>query len=138
MAEESILRIPAKLEGMDVVLGFVSYLLDKNGCSPKARKQLRMAVEELYVNVALYAYAGGDGWAEIRGAVADGAATVRLIDGGVPFDPLAKEDPDVELSGEERGIGGLGIFMVKNMVDEITYEYTDGCNRLTLRKKIRY
>ncbi|MBQ7144378.1 MAG: ATP-binding protein [Oscillospiraceae bacterium] len=134
-SKESILRIPAKLEGMDVVLGFVSYLLDINGAAPKARKQLRMAMEELYVNVALYAYAGGDGWAEIRGAVADGVATFQLIDGGTPFDPLAKPDPDIELSGEERGIGGLGIFMVKNMVNEVTYEYSGGCNRLTLRKK---
>ena len=136
MADEFVLRIPAKLEGMDVVLGFVSYLLDVNGCSPKARKQLRMAMEELYVNVALYAYSAQDGWAEIHGAVADGTATFRLIDGGAPFDPLAKDDPDIELSGEERGIGGLGIFMVKNMVDEVTYEYTGGCNRLTLRKRI--
>ena len=136
MDKEYGLRIPAKLEGMDVVLGFVSYLLDTNGCTPKARKQLRMAMEELYVNVALYAYSGGNGWAEVRGAVADGMATFQLIDGGAPFDPLAKEDPDIQLSGEERGIGGLGIFMVKNMVDEISYEYTDGCNRLTLRKRI--
>ena len=82
------------------------------------------------------AYAGGDGWAELRGDVAGGIATFRLIDGGTPFDPLAKEDPDIELSGEERGIGGLGIFMVKNMVDEVTYEYADGCNRLTLKKRI--
>ena len=136
MAEDYVLRIPAKLEGMDVVLGFVSYLLDINGAAPKARKQLRMAMEELYVNVALYAYPAGDGWAEIRGSVEGGTATFRLIDGGAPFDPLAKEDPDIELSGEERGIGGLGIFMVKNMVDEINYEYSDGCNRLTLQKKI--
>ena len=121
---------------MDVVLGFASYLLDMNGCTPKARKQLRMAIEELYVNVALYAYAGGNGWAEIRGVVSDGMATFQLIDSGAPFDPLAKEDPDIQLSGEERGIGGLGIFMVKNMVDEIKYEYSNGCNRLTLRKHI--
>ena len=136
MEKEYVLRIPAKLEGMDVILAFVSYLLDMNGCSPKARKQLRMAMEELYVNVALYAYPEKDGWAEIRGGVEDGTATFRLIDGGTPFDPLAKDDPDILLSGEERGIGGLGIFMVKNMVDEIEYEYRDGCNRLTLRKKI--
>lgn len=136
MDKESVLRIPAKLEGMDVVLAFVSLLLDMNDCPPKARTQLRMAMEELYVNVALYAYPQGDGWAEIRGEVKDGVAAFRLIDGGKPFDPLAKEDPDIELSGEERGIGGLGIFMVKSMVDEINYEYSDGCNQLTLRKKI--
>ena len=134
--KENVLRIPAKLEGMDVTLAFVSLLLDIHGCTPKARKQLRMAMEELYVNVALYAYPEGDGWVELRGSIEDGVATFRLIDGGTPFDPLAKEDPDIALSGEERGIGGLGIFMVKSMMDEVSYEYTDGCNRLTLRKKI--
>lgn len=136
MDKESVLRIPAKLEGMDVVLAFVSLLLDGNGCPPKARKQLRMAMEELYVNVALYAYPDGDGWVEIRCEVKDGVATFRLVDAGMPFDPLAKEDPDIELSGEERGIGGLGIFMVKSIADEIKYEYSNGCNQLTLRKKI--
>ena len=136
MAEEYVLRIPAKLEGMDVILSFVSFLLDTNGCTPKARTQMRMAVEELYVNVTLYAYPSKDGWAEIRGSVEDGTATFRLIDGGTPFDPLAKADPDTLLSGEEREIGGLGIFMVKTMVDEVEYEYRDGCNRLTLRKQL--
>ena len=136
MAEEYVLRIPAKLEGMDVILAFVSYLLDINGCSTKTRTQLRIAVEELYVNVTLYAYPDGDGWAEMRGSIEDGVATFKLIDGGKPFDPLAKEDPDIMLSGEGRGIGGLGIFMVKNTMDEMEYEYRDGCNQLTMRKQI--
>lgn len=136
MSEEYVLRIPAKLEGMDVILSFVSLLLDTHGCTPKARTQLRMAVEELYVNVTLYAYPEGDGWAEIRGSVEDGTATFRLIDGGKFFDPLAKPDPNTLLSGEEREIGGLGIYMVKNMMDAVEYEYRDGCNQLTLRKKI--
>ena len=136
MENEYVLRIPAKLEGMDVILAFVSLLLDINGCSTKARTQLQIAVEELYVNVTLYAYPDGDGWAEIRGSVEDGIVTFTLIDAGRPFDPLAKEDPDIMLSGEERGIGGLGIFMVKNTMDEMAYEYRDGCNRLTLRKRL--
>lgn len=136
MTNEYVLRIPAKLEGMDVILAFVSLLLDINGCSTKARTQLRIAVEELYVNVTLYAYPDEDGWAEIRGSVEDGIVTFTLIDAGRPFDPLAKEDPDIMLSGEERGIGGLGIFMVKNTMDEMAYEYRDGCNRLTLRKRL--
>jgi anti-sigma regulatory factor (Ser/Thr protein kinase) len=118
------------------MLGFVSLLLDVNGCPAKLRKQLRMAVEELYVNVALYAYPSGDGWVEMQGSVEDGVATFQMIDGGTPFDPLAKEDPDITLSGEERGIGGLGIFMVKSMVDEVEYVYQDGCNQLTLRKQL--
>ena len=136
MTNEYVLRIPAKLEGMDVILSFVSFLLDTNGCTPKARTQMRMAVEELYVNVTLYAYPSKDGWAEIRGSVENGTATFLLIDGGAPFDPLAKPDPDTLLSGEDREIGGLGIFMVKTMVDEVEYEYRDGCNRLTLRKQL--
>ena len=136
MAEEYVLRVPAKLEGMDVILAFVSYLLDINGCSTKTRTQLRIAIEELYVNVTLYAYPDGDGWAEIRGSVEDGVATFTLIDGGKPFDPLAKEDPDTMLAGEDREIGGLGIFMVKNTMDEMTYEYRDGCNRLIMRKRL--
>ena len=136
MAEEYVLRVPAKLEGMDVILAFVSYLLDINGCSTKTRTQLRIAVEELYVNVTLYAYPDGDGWAEIRGSIEDGVATFTLIDSGKPFDPLAKEDPDTMLSGEDREIGGLGIFMVKTTMDEMTYEYRDGCNRLIMRKRL--
>ena len=136
VTNEYVMRIPAKLEGMDVILAFVSLLLDINGCSTKVRTQLRIAIEELYVNVTLYAYPDGDGWAEIRGSVEDGIVTFTLIDAGRPFDPLAKEDPDIMLSGEERGIGGLGIFMVKNTMDEMAYEYRDGCNRLTLRKRL--
>ena len=136
MTEESVLRIPTKLEGMDLILSFVSFLLDSHGCTSQARTQLRMAVEELYVNVTLYAYPSSEGWVEIRGRVEDGVATFELIDGGTPFNPLEQDDPDTLLSGEERGIGGLGIFMVKTMVDELEYDYRDGCNRLTLRKQL--
>lgn len=136
MTEEYVMRIPAKTEGMDLILAFVSLLLDINGCSNKARTQLRMAVEEIYVNQTLYAYASGDGWVEMRGCVENDVATFILIDGGKPFDPLAKDDPDIMLSGEERGIGGLGIYMVKTMVDELEYEYRDGCNRLMMRRRL--
>ena len=136
MANEQVLRIPATLEGMDRVLDFVGRVLDSHGCTPQVRTQLRMAMEELYVNVAHYAYPEGDGWAEIRGAVEGDVATFTLIDGGTPFDPLAKPDPDILLSGEERGIGGLGIYMVKSMADDVEYVYRDGCNCLTLRKKL--
>ena len=136
MTEERVLRIPATLEGMDTVLDFVSSVLDEHGCTPQTRTQVRMAMEELYVNIAHYAYPSGDGWAEIRGSVEDNVAIFRLIDGGTPFDPLAKPDPDILLSGEERGIGGLGIYMVKSMVDEVEYVYRDGCNQLTLKKHL--
>lgn len=136
MSEEKVLRVPAKLEDLKEILDFVGSVLDANDCSPQADTQLRMALEEIYVNVTRYAYPSGDGWAEIRCGVDNGVATIEIIDGGTPFDPLAKPDPDTLLSGEERQIGGLGIFMVKSMVDEVKYEYSDGCNRLTMRKQI--
>jgi len=136
MTKDYSMRIPAKLEGMDVILAFVSLILDTNRCSPKARTQLRMAVEELYVNVTLYAYPSGDGWMEIHGNVENGTATFCLIDEGKPFNPLEKSDPDTLLSGDDRDIGGLGIYMVKTMVDELNYEYSDNCNRLTMKKQL--
>ena len=136
MTEEYMIRIPAKTEGVDLILAFVGLLLDVNGCSAKARTQLRMAVEEIYVNQTLYAYSSEDGWVEMCGCVENDVATFILIDGGTPFDPLAKDDPDIMLSGEERGIGGLGIYMVKTMVDELEYEYRDGCNRLMMRRRL--
>jgi len=136
MSEEQVLRIPAELERVGEVLDFVASFADAHDATPEARMQLRMAMEELYVNVARYAYPSGDGWAEIRGSVSDGVATIKLIDAGTPFDPLAKPDPDVTLPGEEREIGGLGIFMVKNLVDEAEYEHLDGCNQMTIRKQL--
>lgn len=136
MVEEQVLRVPAKLDGMDEILKFVGSLLETHGSTPQVCTQMRMAMEELCANVALYAYPSGEGWVEIRGSVEDGVATFRIIDGGTPFNPLAKPDPNILLSGEERGIGGLGIYMVKTMVDEVEYVYRDGCNCLTLRKQL--
>ncbi len=136
MTEEQVLRVPAKLESMDKILNFVGSLLETYKSTPQVRTQMRMAMEELCANVALYAYPSQDGWMEIRGSARDGVATFRIIDGGKPFNPLAKPDPNILLSGEERGIGGLGIYMVKTMVDEVEYDYHDGCNCLTLRKKL--
>ena len=136
MTEEQVLRVPAKLEGLNEILTFVGSLLEAHGATSQVSTQIRMAMEELYANVTLYAYPSGDGWVEIRGSVEEGVATFRIIDGGTPFNPLAKPDPNILLSGEERSIGGLGIFMVKNMVDEIEYDNCDGCNCLTLRKQL--
>ena len=136
MIEEQVLKIPAELDRMDEVLDFVGALVDAHGASPQVCAQLRMVIEELYVNIAHYAYPAGGGWAEIRGSVEDGVATFTLVDAGAPFDPLAKPDPDVTLPGEEREIGGLGIYMVKNMTDEVEYAYRDGCNQITVRKRL--
>ena len=99
--------------------------------------KLDVAVEELYVNIACYAYTPdtGDATIRIQADQEPHVVEITLIDSGIPYDPLAKPDPDVTLSAEERQIGGLGIFMVKKSMDDMQYERRDGKNILTIKKK---
>ena len=132
------LTLQASLEKLDEVLAFVEENLEKNDCPMKVLMQVQIAVEEIFVNIAHYAYDSGQGTATIRVEVGGDPLQVIItfIDQGVPYDPLKKEDPDVTLSAEERKIGGLGIFMVKKSMDDVKYEYADGKNILTISKKI--
>ena len=132
----SELRIKAATENLNEVLGFVDKILEENECSMKAQMQIDVAVEEMFVNIAHYAYAPSEGDAEIICEVADKVTSITLKDSGTPYDPLKKPDPDVTLSAEERQIGGLGIFMVKKSMDEVFYEHKDGQNIFTMKKKI--
>lgn len=128
----------ARVDRLDEVLAFVDAQLEEAGCPFKVQMQLDIAVEEIYVNIASYAYAPDVGPATIRVEIdAEApAVTVTFIDRGVPYDPLAKPDPDVTLSAQERQIGGLGIFMVKKSMDSMEYEYSEGRNILKLRKRM--
>ena len=130
------LDIEAKTENLDQVLAFVDEELEKYGCGMKTQMQIDIAVEEIFVNIAHYAYNPAVGKATIRIEVTDGTVSLTFIDNGVPYDPLAKEDPDITLSAEERQIGGLGIFMVKKSMDDVKYEYKDGSNILTFSKDL--
>ncbi|MCR5836941.1 MAG: ATP-binding protein [Lachnospiraceae bacterium] len=132
------LVIIAEKENLNQVLEFVDERLEKIDCPMKVQMQIDIAVEEIFVNIASYAYHPEVGKATIRVEVKEEPLTVYLtfIDNGVAYDPLKKEDPDVTLSAEDREIGGLGIFMVKKNMDEIQYEYKEGQNILTLKKKI--
>ena len=130
------LIIPADIDKLSDVTDFVNAVLEENDCTIKAQMQIEVALEELYVNIAHYAYPDKKGEAEIDVSVADGYVTITLIDSGIPYDPLAKPDPDVTLSAEKRQIGGLGIFMSKKLMDKISYEYSDAKNKLTVKKKI--
>ncbi|MBR6916567.1 MAG: SpoIIE family protein phosphatase [Clostridia bacterium] len=132
------LTLDATVENLDSVLSFIDERLESMDCSLKAQMQIDVAVEELFVNIAHYAYAPEVGSATIRFEAADAPrrAMITFIDGGVPYDPLAKPDPDVTLSADERPIGGLGIFMVKKSMDDVRYEYRDGKNILTIEKTI--
>ncbi len=128
----------ARLDLLSDVLSFVDGVLEEEGCSVKSQMRLDVAVEEIYVNIAHYAYAPATGPAVIRIDVSGEPKTVVItfMDRGVPYNPLAKPDPDVTLSAEDRPIGGLGIYMVKKSMDGMEYEYRDGQNILTLRKII--
>ena len=130
------LRIKAKVENLNDVMAFVDAELEKLDCPMRAQMQIDVAVEELFVNIAHYAYAPGEGDAQITVRTADGMVEIEFRDSGVPYDPLAKADPDVSLSAEERQIGGLGIFMVKKTMDDMVYHYMDGQNVLKIRKKL--
>ena len=128
----------AKVDELSNVLAFVEDTLQSYDCSIKVQMAISVAIEEVFVNVANYAYGGGDG------DVAFGidfnpdtrVATFVMADKGVPFDPLKKPDPDITLSAEERDVGGLGIFITKKTMDTVTYDYQDGKNILTMIKKI--
>jgi anti-sigma regulatory factor (Ser/Thr protein kinase) len=132
------ITIEAKLENLDEVLGFVDGQLEELECPMKAQMQIDVAVEEIFVNIASYAYAPGIGNAVVRFESSQDptSVTITFIDSGVPYDPVQKDDPDVTLSAEERGIGGLGIYMAKKAMDDMKYVYRDGQNILSISKSI--
>ena len=137
-SERFVLEISEEIEKLDDVLLFVDQQLESVDCPLKTQMQLDVVVEELFVNIAHYAYEGKTGKAIISLCINKEIPEVEIEfkDSGVAFDPLAKKDPDVTLSAEERQIGGLGIFMVKKNVDYIAYRRENGQNILVIRKKI--
>ena len=129
---------PARVDALSDVLGFVEEELERHQCSMKIQTAICVAIEEVFVNVAHYAYGEGEGDVSI-GIGFDGQSrqvTFRMADKGKPFDPLKKPDPDITLSAEDREIGGLGIFITKKTMDTVTYAYEKGENVLTMIKKI--
>ena len=133
------LNIAATVENIEAVTNFVNEQLEALGCPMKAQMQIDIAIDELFGNIAHYAYNSDVGEATVRVEVTEDplAVVITFIDNGVPYDPLAKADPDTTLSAEEREIGGLGIYMVKKSMDEIAYEYKDGQNIIKIKKNLR-
>ena len=137
VAGMNTLTVAAKIENLDQVLAFLEKHLEAADCSMKAQTQICVAAEELFVNIAHYAYKPDTGEAVISIAMENGYAVIEFRDKGIPFDPLAKADPDVTLSAEKRQIGGLGIYMVKKSMDEVRYRRENGENILTILKKLQ-
>lgn len=130
--------LDAALESLRIVTEQIDQELEKLDCPIKTQFQIDVAVDELFSNIANYAYGSESGKAVVRFAFdeSDRMVSLTFIDHGIAYDPLKKDDPDVTLSAEEREIGGLGIFLVKKTMDEMDYRYEDGCNILTIRKRI--
>ena len=133
------LTIAATVENIEAVTDFVNEQLEALDCPMKAQMQIDIAIDELFGNIAYYAYNPDVGDATVRVEVTEEPLSVIItfIDGGIPYDPLAAADPDTTLPAEERTVGGLGIFMVKKSMDEITYRYENGSNILSIRKTLR-
>ena len=130
------ITVAADVKNLETVTAFVDEGLERFDCSPRAQMQLDIAVDELFSNIAYYAYQPGTGMVTVRLEITEEplAATLTFIDGGTPYNPLSHGDPDTTLSAEERQIGGLGIYMVKKSMDEVSYQYTDEKNVLSVKK----
>ena len=132
------ITIDATVDNISSVTDFVDEQLEAFECPLRAKMQIDIAIDELFGNIAHYAYKPDVGPATVRVEVSENplAVIITFIDRGVQYDPLSAEEPDTTLSAEERRIGGLGIFIVKKSMDEITYEYKDGQNILKIKKNI--
>ena len=130
------LKIEAVVNNVDKVTDFVNEQLEEMDCPMRAMTQIDIALDELFSNICRYAYGDEVGYAtvSVRRAPQENAVLITLEDEGIPFDPLAVEEPDTTLGIAERGIGGLGIFLVRKTMDDIAYEYKDGKNVLTIVK----
>ena len=132
------LTVEAKKENLLLVQSLIDEELEAAGCPMATQITIDIAVEELFVNIASYAYDGKSGPATVQVTIHKDPLTAEIIfiDNGKQYDPLAKPDPDVTLAAKDRTKGGLGIFMVKNSMDDVKYEYKDGKNVLTLIKNL--
>ena len=133
------LTIEATTENVDTVIEFVDAQLIGYGCGMREKMAIDVAIDELFANIARYAYDPDTGYATVRVDVLKDPLSVEVtfIDNGKQYDPLAKADPDTTLSIEDRPIGGMGILIVKKSMDSVNYEYKDGKNILTIKKNIQ-
>ena len=129
------LIIDAKTENLGKVLEFVDAELSKSECTAKVKTHIAIAVEEVFINISNYAYRPEIGGVIIRITVSEDVS-IEFEDKGVPYNPLEKEDPDISVDIDEREIGGLGIFMVKKIMDAVEYRNVDNKNILIIRKTL--
>jgi len=132
------LIVTAQEDNLEEVTAFVDEELKAFGCSKKIQMQIEIAIEEIFANIIHYAYHPELGDAEIRCEVLGDPlrVVIQFLDHGRPFNPLEKEDADTSVEALEQREGGLGIFLVKNNMDGVSYRYEDGSNILTVEKNL--
>ena len=133
-----MLETTSEMSNLSQVKAFICAELETTGLAKDVLHQIRMAVEEIFVNISEYGYDNSAGPVTIS-AGTDGkssAVLVKIADSGLPFDPLENKSPDLTVPIAQRRKGGLGIFMVRRVMDEVSYEYKDGQNILTMIKYI--
>lgn len=133
------ITVPSKADRLYEVQDFVNSCLSGSGASLKVLMQLQLVVEEVFINIANYAYSPpGSGNVDISCTVEEDVmkVTLKFVDSGPEFDPLKRPDPDLDKDLEDRPIGGLGIFLVKNSVDGLVYRRDGDKNILTVEKHI--
>ena len=130
------MTVMAQVKELERVLAFLRQELAPYECSAKTMFQLELVVEELFVNIASYAYTESGGEVEVGCEVSGETPgiTIRFADRGRPFDPLARADAETTPEALENRVGGLGILLVKKTMDEVAYAYEDGANVLTVKK----
>lgn len=133
MRKEQIIQ--AQTEQLDALLAMLDRDLGEAGCPQETVVAVGICAEEIFVNVAHYGYPDGEGKVLVIEEIGEKKITLELQDWGAPYDPLEREEPDITLSAEERQVGGLGIFMVRHMMDGVSYEYRDGKNCLKMWKE---
>ena len=141
-ATEEKIKVQATLDDIDIILDKIEALMEPTGASPRTIKAVQLSIEEIFVNICSYAYTDeytGERDCEINWRLEETDQTAKLSvclkDHGVPFDPFAMEDPDISLKIADRGIGGMGVFMVKQCMDRYTYEYKDEQNIVLIEKE---
>jgi anti-sigma regulatory factor (Ser/Thr protein kinase) len=131
------MTVAARLENIEVVTAFIDAFLEDADCPVKTQMQIDVAVDEVMSNIAHYAYPDGEGTVTVSIEEKENTVQIFFRDSGIPYDPLTAKAPDLSLSAEDRPIGGLGIHMVKKMMDAVSYRYENGQNMLTLQKMLQ-
>lgn len=133
------ITVPASISNLPDVISSIEAFLEQIDCPIKAQTQIEVAIDEVFTNIASYAYDGSDGLVTIDADMLEGEKGIKITftDQGKAYNPLEKEDPDITLSAEERPIGGLGIFIVKKTMDDVVYSYENDSNILSIIKRFK-